>query len=525
VKLTRDLIASCAASYPNKIAFWDGERSATWPQIHQRSDRFAAAMQGLGIGKGDAVAILSHEHLEVYEHWFACAKIGALRTGINWRFAAREMLHVIADANARLVLIQANCVELLADHLQELTDNGVMLVGSGADHSLLHDYETLLQQVDQLPQLPDLVGDDLIAYSYTSRTTGLPKGVMRTQLGMVEAITNTVLCIGLRFEDVWFPPTSSAWVTFVLGSMNLANGMTVVLPNGDFESHKYLEFIGRYQVTSTIVVPTMLQRLLQDYEAGDYDLSSMRLITYGSSPARPSLIRKTLELFDCELMQLYGLTETTGGWVSYLRHQDHLRGLADKPELLTSCGQAGPHMQITIRDGDGKVLPANAVGEVWMRADTNMAGYLHLPELTAEVLHNGWLSTNDLGKLDDEGYLYLTDRKNYLIITGAANVYPSVVEQALSEHPAVAEAAVVGAPHPEWGEAVVAAVTLQNGQVIDPNELIDFCRDKVAKWEVPKFVELLDELPKGPTGKVLKKTLQHRYRTESGLLPWAIETD
>jgi len=524
-RLTRDLIRQCAISYPNKIAYWDGDRSATWPQMHDRSDRFAAAMQGLGVGKGDAVAILSHEHLEVYEHWFACAKIGALRTGINWRFAAREMLHVIEDADAKLVLIQANCVDLLAEHIEQLSEAGVVLVGYGGKHDLPCDYETLISAADKAPQLPELSADDLVCYSYTSGTTGMPKGVMLTQLGMHEAIINTVLCIGLRFEDVWFPPTASAWITFVLGSMNLANGMTVVLPNGDFESHKYLEFIGRYQVTSTIVVPTMLQRLLQDYEAGDYDISSMRLVTYGSSPARASLIRKTMKLFGCELMQLYGLTETTGGWVSYLRHADHLRGLEEKPELLTSCGQAGPHMEITIRNNDGEILPANEVGEVWMRADTNMVGYLHLPELTAEVLHDGWLSTHDLGRLDDEGYLYLTDRKNYLIITGAANVYPSVIESAMSEHPAVREVAVFGVPHPEWGEAVVATAALQDGQVATADELIDFCRDKVAKWEVPKFVEIVDDLPKGPTGKVLKKELQQRYRSEQELLPWKVEND
>ncbi|HAC34980.1 MAG TPA: CoA ligase [Gammaproteobacteria bacterium] len=525
MQFTRDFVQRCAASYPNKIAYWDGDRSASWPQMHQRSDQFAAAMQGLGVEKGDAVAILSHEHIEVYEHWFACSKIGALRTGINWRFAPREMRHVIDDAECKLVLIEANCVELLAEHVDALIEAGVKLVGYGGEHSLPYDYEALLADVTEPPVLPALADDDLVCYSYTSGTTGLPKGVMLTQKGMREAIVNTVLCIGLRFEDVWFPPTASAWITFVLGSMNLANGMTVVLPNGDFESHKFLDFIGRYRVTSTIVVPTMLQRLLIDYEAGDYDMSSMRLITYGSSPARASLIRKTLELFDCELMQLYGLTESTGGWVSFLRHEDHLRGLAEKPELLASCGQAGPHMEITIRDGDGDILPANETGEVWMRSDTNMLGYLNLPEQTAEALHDGWLCTNDLGKLDEEGYLYLTDRKNYLIITGAANVFPSVVESALSEHPAVREVAVLGAPHPEWGEAVVAGVALHAGKQVSSDELIEFCRDKVAKWEVPKFIEIVDELPKGPTGKVLKKVLQQRYRTETDLLPWSVETD
>ena len=518
--LPRDYIARCAAHYPDRIAYHDGDRNLTWRRIHERSDRLAAALQGLGFRPGDVAAILSHEHLEVYEHLYACYKTGLVRCGINWRYAPREMLHVIRDSNARVILVQANCVPLLAPILDDIRADGRRLIGYGGEHGLELDYETLIAAAPAQPDLPALADDDLIVLSYTSGTTGLPKGVMIGQGAMRDSMVYTVLSIGLRYEDVWFPPTASGWITFILGSFNLVNGMTVVLPNGDFDTVRFLEFVGRYRVTSTIIVPLMMQRLLDEYDRGGYDLSSLRLVTYGSSPARPALIRRTMDTFGCELMQLYGITECTGGWVSFLHHDDHLRGLAERPELLTSCGRAGVHMELSIRDEHGAAMPPGEQGEVWIRSSTNMLGYLNLPDQTAQALSDGWLRTHDLGRLDADGYLYLTDRKNFLIISGAANVYPSVVETVLAEHPAVREVAVIGAPHPEWGEAVVATVSLREGAHVTAAELLAFCRPRLAKYELPKHIEIVADLPKGLTGKILKKSIQGWYKDDPARLPW-----
>lgn len=516
----RDYVARCAAAYPHKTAIIDGERRLSWLELDRRAARFGAALAGLGLTAGDAVGILSHEHLEVYEHLFGCYKLGAVRVGINWRYAERETAHVIRDADIRVILVQANCVTLLDGLRAQLESEGRLLIGYGGDHGLDLDYEALLAQATDDMTWPELAADDLVALSYTSGTTGMPKGVMLGQHAMAEAMLHTVLNIGLRHEDVWFPPTASAWVTFVLSSMNAVNGMTTVIPNGDFDTARFLDFVGRFRVTSTIVVPLMMQRLLDEYERDDYDVSSLRLLTYGSSPARPSLIRRTFETFGCELMQLYGLTESTGGWVSFLRHGEHLRGLEQDESVLLSCGAPGTHMEISVRDDRGQPLPPGQTGEIWLRSSTNMLGYLNLPDQTAQALTaDGWLRTHDLGHLDDDGLLYLTDRKNYLIITGAANVFPSVVETALSEHPAVREVAVVGAPHAEWGEAVVAAVVLHEGQLATAEELVEFCRPRVARYEVPKLVDIVGELPKGLTGKTLKKEVQAWYRNPDRL-PW-----
>ena len=222
-------------------------------------------------------------------------------------------------------------------------------------------------------------------------------------------------------------------------------------------------------------------------------------------------------------MQMYGLTETTGGWVAIMRAEDTQRGLNGEDELLLSCGRPFIHLDLEIRDTNGKKLDAGETGEIWIRSDTNMTGYLGLDEQTAEVLKGDWLCTNDLGHLDKEGFLYLTDRKNYMIITGSTNIFPSVVENILDEHPDVIEVAVIGVPHPEWGEAVVAVIQKTNESKIDAGSLIEFCRLRMAKFEVPKHIDFIDSLPRGLTGKILKNKIQERYSQGEFSVPWKMD--
>lgn len=516
----RDFIHRAALAFPGKPAFLDGERSWTWSQVDQRSDQFAAALQEQGVDKGDAVGLLSYEYMEVMEHWFACCKIGARRTGINWRYSERELLHIVADSAIKVLLVSAECVPMIQTHLDEFRGRGIQLIGYGTAHGLDSDYEELLARQSQPPQLPELSDADVAMISYTSGTTGLPKGAMLTQGAVRESLVHTALALGVNAEDVFFMPGTTPGVPILLNSFGLVSGATTVLPNGLFTPDRFLQGIEDHRVTFTGGVPTMLLRVLEAKSAGNYDVSSVRCICYGSSPATPALIRDIYDNFDCDLVQFYGLTETTGGWLTFLRHQDHLRALDGEPQLLTSCGRASPHVEISVRTADGEELPANEVGEVWVRGEILTAGYLNRPEDNAELFRGDWISTHDMGKKDEEGFLYLTDRKKFLIITGAFNVYPVVVENVLAEHPAVREVAVVGAPHPEWGEAVIGVVSLQPGAAASSDELIEFCRDKVGKWEVPKFIDIIDELPHGSTSKIAKHEVRQWYRDDPGRLPW-----
>jgi len=523
----RDMLHRAADWFPQGERVVDGLFRYTYPQLREQVQRCAALYHQLGVRKGDRVALMTVGSVQHVVALFGAIELGAIPAALHVRESVGTLSGVLEQLSPR-VLVYDGAFAGVADELRQrnrLVTGFVRIVSlhtppeqltAGTDPILPRDLEGY--RLDFEPM--EIHEHDTAIIALSSGTTGLPKGVMLGQGAMRDAMLYTVLAIGLRYEDVWFPPTASGWITFILGSFNLVNGMTVVLPNGDFDSVRFLDFVGRYRVTATIIVPLMMQRLLDEYDRGGYDLSSLRLVTYGSSPARPALIRRTLDTFGCELMQLYGITEATGGWVSFLHHDDHLRGLSERPELLSSCGRCGVHMELSIRDERGRPLPAGEVGEVWIRASTNMRGYLNLPELTAQTLVDGWLKTHDLGRLDADGYLYLTDRKNFLIISGAANIYPSVVETVLAEHPAVREVAVIGAPHPEWGEAVVATVSLREGAHVTAEELLAFCRPRLAKYEVPKHIEIVPLRPKGLTGKVLKKNIQGWYWDNPTRLPW-----
>jgi acyl-CoA synthetase (AMP-forming)/AMP-acid ligase II len=253
-----------------------------------------------------------------------------------------------------------------------------------------------------------------------------------------------------------------------------------------------------------------------------YDLSSWRFLIYGSAPSSPALIRQMREVLPVHLVQTYGLTEVTGGGATYLTETDHREALARRPERLKSVGRVGPHFECSIRDADGKPLPPNTQGEVWIRGTAVMKGYLNRPQETAEVMREGgWLCTNDIAQMDEDGFLYLLDRKKFMIISGAVNVFPAAVEAVLSEYNGIEEVAVIGAPHPQWGEAVVAFVRIKSscaGPSID--DIVDFCADNLSKPEIPKHVILVAELPKTSNGKIMKQPLKDMLAREPTLLPW-----
>jgi acyl-CoA synthetase (AMP-forming)/AMP-acid ligase II len=518
INVPRDFGARCAQVYPEKIAFVDGEDSHTWAELRARARALAGALQQLGIDKDDPVAILAYDHLPLIEHWHACLEIGAVRVGINYRYASREVAHILTDCGARALIVEAALVPLLEGALAYVA-TPPLLIGVGADHGLEHDYEDL-SAAGLSPALPELDELDRLAISYTSGTTGLPKGAIFTQRSVREAITWLPLNVGLQHEDVWSNALPSSGAAVIFTVTNAVNGMTCVLPSGRFGPAPFLDLIEANRVTAVLLVPTMLAQLVAELEHRESVPSSLRLVTYGSMPSTPTLIRAARDRFGCDFQQWYGATETTAGPVVILREEDHDRGLAGEPNLLTSCGVAQPHIDLEIRSADGTVLPQGEVGEVWMRGPVVFGGYLNRDEETAEVFRDDWLCPGDLGKLDEIGRLYLVDRKKFMIISGGYNVFPVVVENILAEHPDVNEVAVVGAPHPDWGEAVVAVVSLCEGAIAGPSELVEHCAGQLAAWEVPKHVEIVEELPKGATAKIQKQDLRARFRDQPELLPW-----
>mgnify|MGYP003145160903 FL=1 len=524
--LPRDLLTRCARNFPNKIAYYCGDRSATWSQMDQRADQLASGLQQLGIGQGETVAILTHETIEVYEHFFACMKIGAVRVSLNWRYAAEEMRHVLKDSNAKAVIVQARCRETIEPLLPELVKAGILVVGYGGDHGLELDYEAVVESGrDNAPQYPAIAPDDALFVSYTSGTSGLPKGVVLSHYGLHDAIIQDVVTTGFTTDDVWYVPGASAWIVVVLNLWGLANGMTHVLPDGDFELTQFLQDIARYRVTTVFMVPTIMRWVAREYSSGNYDLSSLRLILFGSSPASPSLIREIIDTFDCDVTQTYTLTEAGGAWVTNMTPKDYRDALESDSERLKSIGRCRVHFEASIRSEDGAELAPNQSGELWVRGVPVMKEYLNLPEKTAEVFPgDGWMRTNDIARRDEDGYIYLLDRKSFMIITGAVNVFPSSVEAVLVLHEDVEEVAVVGVPHPDWGEAVVAVVKAREDSELTQAKLLEVCEGRLGKPEIPKLVLFVDEsLPKTLSSKLRKNDIRSWILENPSLVPWSME--
>lgn len=502
-----DLLRRTARRRPDDLAYiYPAEDlQFTWSEVAERAERLAGGLAEAGVAAGDRVATLFADGPLHNEAIFALARLGAVRVGLNYRYSPGEIDTLLAHSGVRYGLCSDDFAPLVAE-----SSLGFINCGDAAA-----DYGELTALIDavQPSALPpvEVTEADLSTICYTTGSTGAPKGALWTHRNVTHALAHTAMDAEMRPDDIWLHCLPGAGVPGLLGIWHVVLGWTnVVLPA--FTPGDCLDAISRHGVTATVWVPTMLGAVLDAQEASPSDCSSLRKVVYGSAPTTPAMIRRTLATFpDTEIEQWYGSTEGAGGWFARLSHADHLRAMAGDEHLLRSCGRPMHHVELETAGPDGETLAPGEQGEIRVRSASVMAGYLDAPELTAETLRDGWLHTGDLGYVDSEGYAYLVDRKQFMIITGGYNVYPVEVENALAEHPAVADVCVFGVPDDRWGEAVHALVVLRDGQGATPDELIDFSRETLATFKVPKTVEIRSELLKGPTGKVLKREHKAEY--------------
>src|SRR5919197_665991 len=487
-----DVIRRAAEARPDRVALSYGERVLSYAQLDERSSRLAQALRAEGVHAGDRVAYLGRTAPEVIELLFAVAKLGAVIVPLNWRLAPPEIAQVFADSRAPLLIADVEYAELTA----ELADRP-KIVG--------HTYEPWLLAHE--PRDPGGRGEpgDVVVQMYTSGTTGVPKGVLTTH-------RNLGACA--QTSEWWASDASTVSLTplpmFHIGGIGWAycglwHGAETILVR-DFRPEPVLDLLERRAITNAIFVPTMLGMLTAVPGAAERDYSALRTIAYGASPITTTLLKAALRTFDCGLIGSYGLTETTGTVVR-LEPEDHVE------RLLRSVGKPYPWVELRVVDpATGEERPPNVVGEVWLRAPNVMAGYFNRPEETAAALTGGgWLRTGDGGYLDDDGFLFLTDRVKDMIVSGGENVYPIEVEEVLAQHPDVADVTVIGVPDARWGEAVKALVVPRDGHRPAPEALIAFARERLAGYKLPRSVDFVAELPRTPTGKVLKRELRARY--------------
>ncbi|MCC6407185.1 MAG: long-chain-fatty-acid--CoA ligase [Planctomycetes bacterium] len=509
------MLARANELYPRELAAVDGERRLDYATVFARASALGACLQDRGVHVGERVAVLEHNSVEFLELYFACAAAGAILCPLNTRLAAPELAAILVDSEARVLFANRG----FADAVRRTLALGTaveLVVWLGGDAGRLDDARTLVYEdtLDSDGRALRVAPESEVVVAqlyYTSGTTGRPKGVMLTHRNVSEHALAAIAELSLSDRDVWghIAPMfhlADAWATFAL---TWVGGRHVFVPH--FDEERVLDAIERERITITNLIPTMLNRLVRRDGVEQRDFASFRRILSGGASIAPEVVHRVCQVFGCEYVQTYGMTETSPYLtLSLLKanlallapdEQFRFRAKTGRPFLAIELAVIGDDERPVARDGV-------AVGEIRVRGATVTPGYWNRPEETRAAFKDGWLCTGDLATIDAEGYVQIVDRKKDMINSGGEKVYSTEVEHALYAHPAVLEAAVFGVPDEEWGEAVRAAVVLRPGARADAAELQAHCRERLAGFKVPRAIEFLAELPKTGTGKITKLALR-----------------
>ncbi len=509
VRTLADLARVHAASLADQPAMLCQGRRVDYATLYRVSKQVAHGIRAAGLRPGDRLAYLGKESEHYYELVFGAAKSGTVLVPINWRLAAAEVEHVLADSGSVLLFVDSDAAELAEKVVAGLPQR-VRIVALDRPGEPGAGFADWVSSYPDSEVLTRVAPDDPVIQMYTSGTTGLPKGVVLAHRSFF-AVRDALAAAGMDWID--FRPGDRSLVGvpgFHVGGLwwavqGFAAGVTNVLMRA-FTPPDAVELIRTLGVTTTCMVPAMLRQVLAEPGVSTADFTTLRKIVYGGSPISETLLSKCIEMFGCDLAQIYGLTET-GNTAMCLPPADHVVG-GDK---LQAAGRPYPGFGVEIRDVDGDRLPAGEVGEVCLRTPGAMLGYWQRPDATAATLVDGWVRTGDAGYLDADGYLFIRDRIKDMIIVAGENVYPAEIENVIGTHPAVAEVAVVGVPDERWGEAVHAFVVAAPGHDLAAGDLAGFLSGRLAAFKTPLRYEFVDAVPRNPSGKILRRELRQRF--------------
>ncbi|MEN8129655.1 MAG: fatty acid--CoA ligase [Pseudomonadota bacterium] len=504
-----DVIKHHAEQRSEHLALICDSRTLTYGELHRRSNRTAHGIKSSGLGPGARIAYLGKESEDYYDLLFGCAKSDTVLVPINWRLAAEEVSHILQDSETRLLFVSEELRSLAEQVRAGLPDLAQVLVmdRDGDAGAGFRAWQAGFNDENHHP-----VGDSdaAVAQLYTSGTTGLPKGVVlahRSFFKIREALAEHQLdwidwrdgdrsligIPGFHVGGLWW-----AMQGFSAGVTNVAMSIFVA-----YDAVRLIESKG---ITTACVVPAMIQMMLNDKRATGETFASLRKVVYGGSPISETLLEDGLRVMGCDFAQIYGLTET-GNTSVCLPPKAHVPG----SPRMKAAGRPYPGVELKILNEQGRALEAHGIGEVCIHTPARMLEYWNNPVATADTLIDGWIHTGDAGYLDDEGYLFICDRIKDVVIVAGENVYPAEVENALTKHPAVVEAAVIGIPDERWGEAVSAFVVCRDGQMVSPRELLMFLKSIIADFKIPTKYEFIDRVPRNPSGKILRRKLRDQY--------------
>jgi acyl-CoA synthetase (AMP-forming)/AMP-acid ligase II len=511
-----DIVKNNARLYPGKAGIVDKDIRLTWKQVDQRTNSLVNALAGLGLQKGDRVVIISENNHYYAEFLLSVAKSGFIGIGVSYRFTPQQLAAVINDCRPRAILCQGKFSSAI-NEVKSQVEGVDYLIGVGEGHGFPLDYDTLLAEAPGDSIEADVDENDTCLIIYTTGTIGAPKGVITTHRIWFSILMTRLLAYRLSADDVYL----------VHGPLYLAGGLqhfftaclagtTVVIES--FSAGKFTELIEREKVTVSHLLPVHYKLLRDHLETTGHknDLSSLKKLAFGAGQAvLAEQVRDILDFFGVSWSnKLYGMTE---GIVSFLMSEDIAAGLSpsasdSQRRRLDSVGKPVFGARVRIVDEDDKDVPRGEVGEILVKSDYWMAGYWNNPDLSRQVMRNGWYHTSDMGMFDEDGYLYLVGRKDALIKSGGLFVAPREVEDVILQHPVVAEVAVIGVPDKAWGQIVKAVVCLKEGEQATEEEIREHCRHHLASYQVPRVVDFATKLPKDPVyGKVSLKELMKIY--------------
>ena len=505
-------LARHALMQPDKTALRFLGQTTTWGELDDRVSRLAGALSRRGVGFGDRVLILMLNRNEFIESMLAANKLGAIAVPVNFRMTPPEIAFLVSDCEARVVVTES-VLAGVATAVRDLdaTLSTVIVAGGDTEDGVLG-YGDLIAEDGPLPEPVDIPNDSPALIMYTSGTTGRPKGAVLTHTNLTAQAMTNLFTIGVDLNhDVGFIGVPLFHIAGIAG--NVLSGLTLGLPTvlyplGAFDPDALLDVLEAEKVTGIFLVPAQWQAVCAAQRAKPRDLK-LRALSWGAAPASDTLLKEMSDVFPgAEIFAAFGQTEMSPV-TCMLLGEDAIRKLG-------SVGRAIPTVAARVVDEDMNDVKVGEVGEIVYRGPSMMSGYWNNPKATAEAFAGGWFHSGDLVRQDEDGYIWVVDRKKDMIISGGENIYCAEVENVLAAHPAIVEVAVIGRPHEKWGEVPVAVVALSRAD--DPLTLEDldaFLTDRLARYKHPKAVEIVDALPRNPSGKVLKTELRERFSAQS----------
>ncbi len=514
---TTDFLTIASAIVPDRTAIIFEGKKFSFGQLNERSNRLANALTKLGVKKGDIVAILQVNCNHYLETYYAVAKLGAIFAPLNFRAKADELTYMLNNCEARILFVGERYLDMLQSMRPNLAKvEHYISIDKKVDGMLY--YEDLLAKASPEDVFAEIDDNDITMLMYTAGTTGRPKGVPLTHNSFVTYMLSNVTPVDPEIEETNLLTVPLYHVAGAQAVLAATYGGRTLAMMRQFEVKEWMKTVEQTKANRAMLVPTMLKRVIDDPEFSKHNLSCLKVITYGAAPMPFEVIRKAIDVFPGVMfINAFGQTETAST-ITSLGPEDHvISGTEEQKQkklkrLQCSIGKPMDDVQIKIVDEHGKEVPVGDVGEIIAKGPRVMSGYWKDPEKTAKALtKDGWLHTGDKGYVDGEGYIYLAGRGDDMIIRGGENISPEEVENVLYAHPCVEEAAVIAVPSAEWGQEPKAVVVLKKGEKATPEELMEFCRQKLSSFKRPRYVCFINELPRTSTGKVLKRTLRDQH--------------